>query len=93
MAYPKFKVGELVITQHATFFTEFNGSLGVVILPLGRRECTDLNQMKKVYAHVYGVRLLREGEPRLWFRPWQLRKLGEDRLNNNENKERIPERV
>ena len=76
MTQPKFKVGEMVITQHATYFTEFDGSLGVITQPLQRRLCTDLNLMERVYAHVYGVRLLVKGEPHLWFRPWQLRKLG-----------------
>ena len=75
MAYPKFKVGEMVITQHATYFTEFDGSLGVVIYPLQRKLCMDLNLMERVPGHVYGVKLLVKGEPRLCLRPWQLRKL------------------
>jgi hypothetical protein len=78
MAYSKFQVGEIVITQHATYFSEFDGSLGVVIYPLQRRLCLDLNLMERVYSHVYGVQLLVSGEPRLWFRPWQLRKPGSD---------------
>ena len=73
MAYPKFKVGEMVITQHATYFTEFDGSLGVVIYPLQRKLCMDLNLMERVPADVYGVKLLLNGEPRFWLRPWQLR--------------------
>ena len=74
MAYSKFQVGEMVITQHATYFNEFDGSLGVVIYPLQRKLCLDLNLMERVYAHVYVVQLLVSGEPRLCFRPWQLRK-------------------
>ena len=76
MTQPKFKVGEMVITQHATYFTEFDGSLGVITQPLRRKFCRDLNLMTQVYSHVYQVRLLVEGEPHLWLRPWQLKKLG-----------------
>ena len=63
-------------SAHHSFATEFDGSLGVVIYPLQRRLCMDLNLMERVPADVYGVKLLVEGEPKLWFRPWQLRKLG-----------------
>ena len=85
MANPNFKVGEMVITQHATYFNEFNGSLGIVIHPLQRKPCLDLNLMEHVHSHVYGVRLLVAGDPKLWFRPWQLRKLDSDnKFKSNE---------
>ncbi|MGD2171374.1 MAG: hypothetical protein PVJ78_05195 [Gammaproteobacteria bacterium] len=78
MAQPIFEIGELVITQHATYFSELDGSLGIITKPLQRKLCTDLHLMEKVYGHVYGVRLLVKGEPQLYLRPWQLRKLGYD---------------
>ena len=76
MTYPKFEVGEMVVAQHATYFSEYDGSPGIVTQPLGIRRGMDLNLMEKVFAHVYGVRLLVRGEPSFWFRPWQLRKIG-----------------
>ena len=83
MAYPKFKVGEMVITQHATYYAEFDGSLAVVTQPLQRKLCMDLNLKESVYGHVYQARLLVHGEPHLWFRPWQLRKLGSGRKSKS----------
>jgi hypothetical protein len=72
----KFEIGEMAIAQHATFFTEFDGSLGIITQSLQSRLCRDLNTMKQYYSHVYQVKLLVKGEPHLWLRPWQLRKLG-----------------
>ena len=79
MSQPKFEVGELVIMQHATYFSETDGELATVIVPLGLRSCFDLNLMKKTWSHVYGVKVLNGTELRLWCRPWQLRKLDADK--------------
>ena len=76
MTQPKFEVGEMVITQHATYFSEYDGMPGVVTRSLQTRLCMDLNLMTKYYAHVYRVRLLVRGGPSFCFRPWQLRKPG-----------------
>ena len=79
MAQPIFEIGELVITQHATYFSELDGSLGIITKPLQRKLCTDLHLMEKVYGHVYGVRLLVKGEPQLTFRNWT------DHLGSSQN--------
>ena len=92
MAQPKFSVGEMVITQHATYFSELDGSLGIITQPLQRRLCNDLNLMEKVYGHVYQVKLLVEGEPRLSLRPWQLRKLGSSDAFETKNKAKVSRR-
>ena len=76
MTQQKFEVGEMAITQHATYFSEFDGSLCIITQPLQIKLCKDLNLMEKVHSHVYEVRLMLKGEPRFWLRPWQLRRLG-----------------
>ena len=75
MSQTKFKVGELVIMQHATYFSETDGELATVITSLGLRSCFDLHMMKRTWSHVYGVKVLNDTELKLWCRPWQLRKL------------------
>ena len=90
MAQPKFEVGEMVITQYATYFSEFDGSLGVITQPLQRKLCKDLNLMRQVYSHVYQVRLLVKGETHLWLRPWQLRKLGSGEKSKSRKATNIP---
>ena len=74
MSQSKFEVGELVIMQNATYFSEIDGELATVVKPLGIRSCFDLHLMKRVWAHVYGVKVLKDSEPKLCCRPWQLRK-------------------
>lgn len=75
MSQSKFKVGELVIMQHATYFSETDKELAIVTIPLGLRSGFDLHLMKRVWAHVYGVKVLNGSELKLWCRPWQIRKL------------------
>jgi len=82
MSYPKFKVGEMVIMVNATYFTETDWMLGIITLPLAVRLCTDLHLMKEVWSHVYGVKVLMKGEPKLCCRPWQIRKLHPGDDNN-----------
>ena len=75
MSQPVFNVGELAIMQHATYFYETDGGLGIVTGPLMMRRGFDLHLMKWVRAHVYQITVLNGTEQKLLCRPWQLRKL------------------
>ena len=89
MDQPKFKVGELVIMQHATYFSETDGELATIITPLGLRSGFDLHLMKRTWSHVYGVKVLNGTDLTLLCRPWQLRKLDQDDVEGQESKARI----
>ena len=78
MNQPTFKVGELAIMQHATYFYETEGALAIVTGPLEIRHAYDLHLMKWVRAHVYRIAVLNGTEQKLLCCPWQLRKLGQE---------------
>jgi len=67
MAY---QVGELVIMQNASYYTEWNGALGVVVSPLALRTSMDLVTMQYRTSASYRVRVLADDA-----RPHQLRPL------------------
>jgi len=75
MSQPVFKIGELAIMKHATYFYETDGALAIVTGPLEMRRGYDLHLMKRTRAHVYQVTVLNGTEQKLLCRPWQLRKL------------------
>jgi hypothetical protein len=72
MAY---QVGELVIMQNASYYTEWNGALGVVVSPLALRTSMDLVTMRYRTSASYRVRVLADDGVVVDARPHQLRPL------------------
>lgn len=70
-----FVKGELVIMQHATHFTKWNGVIGVVVDTLARRSAWDLNNRKRVMLTGYRVLPIVEGAVEMVCEPHQMRKL------------------
>jgi hypothetical protein len=70
-----FKVGELVIMQNASYYTEWNGALGVVVSPLALRTSMDLVTMRYRTSASYRVRVLADDGVIVDARPHQLRPL------------------
>lgn len=70
-----FVKGELVVMQHATCFSHWNGTIGVVVGTLATRNPLDLNTRKRVSLTSYKVRLIVEGEMIVVCEPYQMRKL------------------
>ena len=54
-----FKVGDLVILQHASYYTEYDGSPGIIFKDPSYREALDLNTMQYRRCYCYRVRVLR----------------------------------
>ena len=50
--------GELVILQHATYFTEYDGCLGVVETGLHQAAAMDMRVMEYIERSVYSVKIL-----------------------------------
>ena len=73
----RFRVGELVILQHATYYEEYNGSLGVVTEPLAPRTGLNLCTMESEITLSYKVRILAEESLDVQATAAQLRKLGD----------------
>ncbi len=70
-----FKVGELVIMQNASYYTEWNGALGVVVNPLALRTSMDLVTMRYRTSASYRVKVLADDGVIVDARPHQLRPL------------------
>jgi len=71
----KFSVGELVILQNATYFSEWNGVIGEVLGALQLRNCMDMHTMETEWLQRYSVLPLVEGAFRIHCAERQLRKL------------------
>jgi hypothetical protein len=86
----KFKVGELVILQNATYYEEYNGSLGVVTEPLAPRTGLNLCTMESEVTMSYKVRILAEESLDVQATAAQLRKLddGGDEASRRRRRER-----
>jgi len=70
-----FKVGELVIMQNASYYTEWNGALGVIVSPLAPRTSMDLLSMQYKTNASYRVKVLTEDGIVVDARPHQIRRL------------------
>ncbi|AHF00054.1 hypothetical protein [Thioalkalivibrio paradoxus] len=70
-----FKVGELVIMQNASYYTEWNGALGVVVSALAPRTSMDLLSMRYRTSPSYRVKVLASEGIVVDARPHQLRRL------------------
>jgi len=70
-----FVKGELVIMQHATHFTKWDGVIGIVVGTLARRSAWDLNTKERVPLTDYKVLPLVEGGAEVICEPYQMRKL------------------
>jgi len=70
-----FVKGELVIMQHATHFTAWNGVIAVVVGTLGSRNAWDLNTRERVPLTGYKVLPVVEGGVKVICEPYQIRKL------------------
>ncbi len=70
-----FKVGELVIMQNASYYTEWNGALGVIVSPLAPRTSMDLVSMKYRTNPSYRVKVLTQDGIIVDARPHQIRRL------------------
>jgi len=53
----RIQVGDLVVMQHASYYEEFNGCIGLVVGELRPRHSTDLRTMEKATVHAYAVQL------------------------------------
>jgi hypothetical protein len=88
-----FKVGELVIMQNASYYTEWNGALGVVVSPLALRTSMDLVTMRYRTSSSYRVKVLADDGVIVDARPHQLRPLhGPDEtvVHTGENEKPAP---
>ncbi|MFO8002925.1 hypothetical protein [Thioalkalivibrio sp.] len=70
-----FKVGELVIMQNASYYTEWNGALGVIVSPLAPRTSMDLITMHYRTNASYRVKVLTRDGIVVDARPHQIRRL------------------
>jgi hypothetical protein len=70
-----FKVGELVIMQNASYYTEWNGALGVIVSPLAPRTSMDLVSMRYRTNPSYRVKVLTRDGIVVDARPHQIRRL------------------
>ena len=70
-----FKVGELVIMQHASYYKEWNGHLGVVVGTLATRSSIDLLSMSLQTRQGYRVKILTSDTMIVDAQPHQLRRL------------------
>lgn len=70
-----FKVGELVVMQNASYYTEWNGALGVIVSPLAPRTSMDLLSMRYRTNPSYRVKVLTRDGIVVDARPHQLRRL------------------
>ncbi len=70
-----FKVGELVIMQNASYYTEWNGALGVIVSPLAHRTSMDLLSMHYRTSASYRVKILTRDGVVVDARPHQIRRL------------------
>ncbi|MDT8450550.1 MAG: hypothetical protein RQ847_10320 [Wenzhouxiangellaceae bacterium] len=70
-----FAKGELVVMQHATHFSHWNGTIAVVVGALATRNPLDLNTRKRVALTSYKVLPIIEGGIEVVCEPHQMRKL------------------
>lgn len=75
----KFSVGELVILQNATYFSEWNGAIGEVLGAQQLRNCMDMHSMKTEWLQRYSVLPLVDDGFRVFCSESQLRKLNRSR--------------
>lgn len=73
----KFSVGELVILQKATYFSEWDGAIGQIVGPLKLRCCRDMHTMQTEWHKRYSVLPLAEGAFEVYCHENQLRKLND----------------
>jgi hypothetical protein len=86
-----FKVGELVIMQNASYYTEWNGALGVIVSPLAPRTSMDLLSMQYRTNPSYRVKILARDGIVVDARPHQIRHLrGPDETSRRSRKRRRP---
>lgn len=84
-----FKVGELVVMQHASYYTEWNGALGVIVSPLAPRTSMDLLTMRYRTSASYRVKVLAADGMVVDARPHQIRRLrGPDEATTTERRRR-----
>ena len=93
-----FNIGELVIMQHASFYEEYNGYLGVVEKGLTLDVSFNATTMKYELAYCYVVKIIKGKDSlskeglQISAKPHQLRRLNDStdaQLNNEkENKQR-----
>jgi hypothetical protein len=69
------QVGDLVIMQNASYYTEWNGALGVVVSPLSLRTSMDLMHMQYFTSPSYRVKVLIQDGFIVDARPHQIRPL------------------
>ena len=76
MVNEAFNVGDLVITQHAIYFSEYDGTPAIVVGERVGRTAVNMNTMKEEWCPVtYEVRLLCSNEI-VTVKPHQIRKPG-----------------
>lgn len=71
-----FAIGELAILQNATYFEEWNGSLGLIVGSLRPRSCIDMQTLGQHHSAAYQVRPLVPESALIVCQPYQLRKIG-----------------
>lgn len=92
----EFQIGNLVIMQNGTVFTEYDGFLAVIVDRGRYRRAMNMITMQCEWHYLYKVRLIREVDAlsvdggQLCVRPWQIRRL---RDSNDKERERDLERT
>lgn len=77
----QFEVGNLVIMQNGTVFTEFDGSLAIVVDRGRYRQAMNMITMQYEWHYLYGIRVIKEVDAlsvdndQLCVRPGQIRPL------------------
>jgi hypothetical protein len=74
MSNESFKIGDLVITQKAIYFSEYDGTPAIIVGALAGRTAVNMNSMKEEWCPAtYEVRLLCSDEI-VTVKPHQIRK-------------------
>lgn len=90
-----FRVGDLVMLQHPTYYLEEDGCPGVIVGGFAPRHAVDMRTMRESMAWTYEVRRLKEADcldgrsQTVLVRPHQIRKpaAGEDRVNRHASRD------
>jgi len=89
---PIFQIGDLVILQHASWYSEYDGTPGVVVGGLAPRAALDMHSMKKEFlGPSYRVRVLVADGFVVTALPHQLRRPSEAPLGAEEEEDRAHE--
>jgi hypothetical protein len=89
MSNESFKIGDLVVTQNAIYFSEYDGTPAIIVGECAGRSAVNMNTMKEEWhPFTYEVRLLLCDQV-VTVRPYQIRKPGDTEKSIESNEELI----